>query len=110
MQWWKTYTNGDNHCLRWMLYTLSSQQKRMLQCLCQTWMDNHLYARKLSRRAFVYFSSPITGELVAHIKKGTRVFSRIGALSEMNLEYCAIDSQVSNVGTFTYIGSGYYVL
>ncbi|KAA3469037.1 SNARE-interacting protein KEULE [Gossypium australe] len=44
-------------------------------------------------RAFVYFSSPISRELVAHIKKDSTVLPRIGALSEMNLEYFAIDSQ-----------------
>ncbi|KAB2018157.1 hypothetical protein ES319_D08G210400v1 [Gossypium barbadense] len=47
----------------------------------------------LYRKAFVYFSSPISRELVAHIKKDSTVLPRIGALSEMNLEYFAIDSQ-----------------
>nr|XP_029117494.1 SNARE-interacting protein KEULE isoform X5 [Elaeis guineensis] len=47
----------------------------------------------LYRKAFVFFSSPIHKELVAQIKKETRVLPRIGALSEMNLEYFAIDSQ-----------------
>ncbi|XVE64988.1 hypothetical protein DITRI_Ditri07aG0145900 [Diplodiscus trichospermus] len=45
------------------------------------------------KRAFVYFSSPISRELVAHIKKDSTVLPRIGALSEMNLEYFAIDNQ-----------------
>ncbi|XP_044505019.1 SNARE-interacting protein KEULE-like isoform X13 [Mangifera indica] len=47
----------------------------------------------LYRRAFVFFSSPISRELVTHIKKDTRVITRLGALREMNLEYLAIDSQ-----------------
>ncbi|KAK8486318.1 hypothetical protein V6N13_139806 [Hibiscus sabdariffa] len=47
----------------------------------------------LYKKAFVYFSSPISRELVAHIKKDSTVLPRIGALSEMNLEYFAIDSQ-----------------
>ncbi|KAE8717228.1 SNARE-interacting protein KEULE [Hibiscus syriacus] len=47
----------------------------------------------LYKKAFVYFSSPISRELVAHIKRDSTVLPRIGALSEMNLEYFAIDSQ-----------------
>ncbi|XP_022739039.1 SNARE-interacting protein KEULE-like isoform X3 [Durio zibethinus] len=47
----------------------------------------------LYKKAFVYFSSPISRELVAHIKKDSSVLPRIGALREMNLEYFAIDSQ-----------------
>nr|AQX44206.1 SNARE-interacting protein KEULE-like protein [Phalaenopsis equestris] len=47
----------------------------------------------LYKRAFVFFSSPISRELVYHIKNDGSVFPRIGALSEMNLEYFAIDSQ-----------------
>ncbi|XP_039128794.1 SNARE-interacting protein KEULE-like isoform X1 [Dioscorea cayenensis subsp. rotundata] len=47
----------------------------------------------LYRKAFVFFSSPMPKELVAYIKKDTSVLPRIGALSEMNLEYFAIDSQ-----------------
>lgn len=34
-------------------------------------------------RAYVYFSSPIPKELVAHIKMDTSVLPRIGALSEV---------------------------
>jgi syntaxin-binding protein 1 len=41
----------------------------------------------------VFFSSPVHKELVAQIKKDSSVLPRIGALSEMNLEYFAIDSQ-----------------
>ncbi|KAF3448419.1 hypothetical protein FNV43_RR09132 [Rhamnella rubrinervis] len=47
----------------------------------------------LYRKAFVFFSSPISKELVGHIKKDPTVLPRIGALREMNLEYFAIDSQ-----------------
>ncbi|KAG5228473.1 SNARE-interacting protein [Salix suchowensis] len=47
----------------------------------------------LYRKAFVFFSSPISRELVSHIKKDSSVLTRIGALSEMNLEYFAIDRQ-----------------
>ncbi|KAK9270270.1 hypothetical protein L1049_025847 [Liquidambar formosana] len=47
----------------------------------------------LYKKAFVFFSSPISKELVAHIKKDASVLPRIGALREMNLEYFAIDSQ-----------------
>lgn len=47
----------------------------------------------LYKKAFVFFSSPIPQELVSYIRRDTSVVSRIGALSEMNLEYFAIDSQ-----------------
>ncbi|ESR34475.1 hypothetical protein CICLE_v10004496mg [Citrus x clementina] len=47
----------------------------------------------LYKKAFVFFSSPISRELVTHIKKDSTVLPRIGALREMNLEYFAIDSQ-----------------
>ncbi|KAG0496023.1 hypothetical protein HPP92_000714 [Vanilla planifolia] len=47
----------------------------------------------LYKKAYVYFSSPISKELVAYIKNDSSVIPRIGALSEMNLEYFAIDSQ-----------------
>ncbi|KAI9072495.1 hypothetical protein K1719_045542 [Acacia pycnantha] len=47
----------------------------------------------LYRKAFVFFSSPISKELVMNIKKDTMVLPRISALREMNLEYFAIDSQ-----------------
>ncbi|XVF10755.1 hypothetical protein REPUB_Repub07fG0210200 [Reevesia pubescens] len=47
----------------------------------------------LYKKAFVYFSSSISRELAAHIKKDSSVMRRIGGLSEMNLEYFAIDSQ-----------------
>ncbi|ONK71704.1 uncharacterized protein A4U43_C04F11500 [Asparagus officinalis] len=47
----------------------------------------------LYKKAYVFFSSPISKELVSHIKNDRSVLPRIGALSEMNLEYFAIDSQ-----------------
>ncbi|XP_038875748.1 SNARE-interacting protein KEULE-like isoform X1 [Benincasa hispida] len=47
----------------------------------------------LYRKAFVFFSSPISKELVSHIKRDSTVLPRIAALKEMNLEYFAIDSQ-----------------
>lgn len=49
--------------------------------------------RPLYKKAYVFFSSSVSRELVAHIKKDPSVLPRIGALSEMNLEYFAIDSQ-----------------
>jgi len=39
--------------------------------------------RPLYKKAYVFFSSPISKELVAHIKHDTSVLSRIGALSEV---------------------------
>lgn len=47
----------------------------------------------LYKKAFVFFSSPISRELVTHIRSDASVRPRIAALSEMNLEYFAIDSQ-----------------
>ncbi|GLT78337.1 hypothetical protein SLA2020_498760 [Shorea laevis] len=47
----------------------------------------------LYKKAYVFFSSPISKELVALIKKESTVLPRIAALREMNLEYFAIDSQ-----------------
>ncbi|KAJ8437518.1 hypothetical protein Cgig2_027593 [Carnegiea gigantea] len=47
----------------------------------------------LYKKAFVFFSSPISGELLDYIKKDATVLPRLGVLSEMNLEYFAIDSQ-----------------
>ncbi|GMH22756.1 hypothetical protein Nepgr_024599 [Nepenthes gracilis] len=47
----------------------------------------------LYKKAFVFFSSPISKELVHHIKKDATVLPRMGALREMNLEYFAVDSQ-----------------
>uniref|UniRef100_A0A803N1M1 SNARE-interacting protein KEULE n=1 Tax=Chenopodium quinoa TaxID=63459 RepID=A0A803N1M1_CHEQI len=49
--------------------------------------------KPLYKKAFVFFSSPITRELVGLIKKDATVLPRIGALSEMNLEYFSFDRQ-----------------
>ncbi|KAJ3679862.1 hypothetical protein LUZ60_016140 [Juncus effusus] len=47
----------------------------------------------LYKKAFVYFSSSAPRDLLALIKRDSSVVPRLGALSEMNLEYFAIDSQ-----------------
>ncbi|CAM0945672.1 unnamed protein product [Alopecurus aequalis] len=47
----------------------------------------------LYKKAYVFFSSPIQKDLVSQIKKDSSVLTRMGALSEMNLEYFPIDSQ-----------------
>ncbi|KAJ4783465.1 Syntaxin-binding protein 1 [Rhynchospora pubera] len=47
----------------------------------------------LYKKAFIYFSSPVPKELVTYIKNDSSVIPRIGALSEMNLEYFAADTQ-----------------
>uniref|UniRef100_A0A0D6QYN7 SNARE-interacting protein KEULE n=1 Tax=Araucaria cunninghamii TaxID=56994 RepID=A0A0D6QYN7_ARACU len=47
----------------------------------------------LYKKAYVFFSSPVSRDLVNLIKRDTSILSRIGALREMNLEYFAIDSQ-----------------
>ncbi|CAI0413913.1 unnamed protein product [Linum tenue] len=47
----------------------------------------------LYKKAYVFFSSSVSRDLVTHIKRDGTVLPRIGALREMNLEYFAIDSQ-----------------
>lgn len=47
----------------------------------------------LYKKAHVFFSSPVTRDLVQAIKSDAPVFSRIATLREMNLEYLTIDSQ-----------------
>ncbi|KAK4743879.1 hypothetical protein SAY87_010191 [Trapa incisa] len=47
----------------------------------------------LYKKAFVFFSSTISKDLVTQIKRDGTVLPRIGALREMNLEYFAIDTQ-----------------
>ncbi|KAH9679767.1 SNARE-interacting protein KEULE [Citrus sinensis] len=47
----------------------------------------------MSGKSPLYKNSPISRELVTHIKKDSTVLPRIGALREMNLEYFAVDSQ-----------------
>ncbi|EMS45373.1 putative protein transport Sec1a [Triticum urartu] len=56
-------------------------------------MSNMSGKRPLYKKAYIFFSSPIQKEWVAHIRKDSSVLARVGALSEMNLEYFAIDSQ-----------------
>lgn len=47
----------------------------------------------LYKKAYVFFSSPISRDLLQLIKKDTSLLSRISALREVNLEYLAIDTQ-----------------
>ncbi|KMZ63049.1 hypothetical protein ZOSMA_42G00880 [Zostera marina] len=47
----------------------------------------------LYKKAYVFFSSPVSKDLVTHIREDRTILPRIGALSEMNLEYFAIDRQ-----------------
>ncbi|KAL6572192.1 hypothetical protein OROMI_013150 [Orobanche minor] len=47
----------------------------------------------LYRKAFVFFTSQISKNYIEQIKGDASLRSRISALSEMNLEYYAIDSQ-----------------
>lgn len=47
----------------------------------------------LYKKAYVYFSSTLSKDLLARIKSDTSVLPRIGALREMNLEYFSIDTQ-----------------
>ncbi|KAK4486760.1 hypothetical protein RD792_006662 [Penstemon davidsonii] len=55
-----------------------------------------IFLSDMAGRSPLYRNSPVTRELVSHIKRDGSVLSRIGALREMNLEYFAIDSQVQN--------------
>uniref|UniRef100_A0A0E0P6F0 SNARE-interacting protein KEULE n=1 Tax=Oryza rufipogon TaxID=4529 RepID=A0A0E0P6F0_ORYRU len=52
-----------------------------------------IFMSDMSGKIPLYKNSPVQRELVAQIKKDSNVRARIGALSEMNLEYFAIDSQ-----------------
>lgn len=47
----------------------------------------------LYKKAFVFFSSPVSRSLVTLIRKDVRAMKRIGALKEMNLEYISMDIQ-----------------
>ncbi|MCO5559680.1 hypothetical protein L7F22_013281 [Adiantum nelumboides] len=47
----------------------------------------------LYKKAHVFFSSPVTKDLVQVIKNDASLFSRVATLREMNLEYLTIDSQ-----------------
>ncbi|XP_031493661.1 SNARE-interacting protein KEULE-like isoform X3 [Nymphaea colorata] len=46
----------------------------------------------LYKKAYVFFSSPVSKDFVSNIKNDTSVLPRIGALREMNLEYFPIDN------------------
>ncbi|KAG2375737.1 SNARE-interacting protein [Vigna angularis] len=56
-------------------------------------MDAIYFIQPTREKAFIFFSSSISRELVMDIKKDTKILSRLGALREMNLEYFPIDSQ-----------------
>ncbi|KAI3792568.1 hypothetical protein L2E82_06451 [Cichorium intybus] len=47
----------------------------------------------LYRDAYVFFSSSVTRDLLADIKKEPTIKSRLRGMKEMNLEYFAVDSQ-----------------
>ncbi|KAJ0264836.1 Protein transport Sec1b [Hirschfeldia incana] len=47
----------------------------------------------LYKKAFVFFSSPVSRNLVTLIRKDVRAMKRIGGLKEMNLEYISMDIQ-----------------
>lgn len=47
----------------------------------------------LYKKAYVFFSSPLSRDLLQTIKSDMTLLSRIAALREMNLEYLTIDSQ-----------------
>jgi hypothetical protein len=47
----------------------------------------------LYKKAYVFFSSPISRDLLQAIKSDQSVLSRIAALREMNLEYLTVDTQ-----------------
>lgn len=47
----------------------------------------------LYKKAFVFFSSPVSRSLVTLIRKDMRAMKRISALKEMNLEYITMDIQ-----------------
>ncbi|KAJ7563781.1 hypothetical protein O6H91_03G125500 [Diphasiastrum complanatum] len=47
----------------------------------------------LYKRAYVFFSSPVTRDLLQMIKGDSSLLPRIAALREMNLEYLTVDAQ-----------------
>lgn len=62
-------------------------------------------------RAFVFFSSPISRDLVSHIKKDTTVLPRIGALREVSLlalffvlliDYRSESNYIFQLGVFSF--------
>ncbi|KAM0868721.1 hypothetical protein ACQ4PT_041138 [Festuca glaucescens] len=62
-------------------------------------MDAIYFLQPLKEKAYIFFSSPIPKDLVTYIKNDMSVIPRIGALREMNLEFFAIDMQVSKAGS-----------
>ncbi|KAK1370425.1 SNARE-interacting protein KEULE-like [Heracleum sosnowskyi] len=70
------------------IYFIQPTKENVVMFLSDMAGKNPLY-----KKAFAYFSSPISRELINYIKKDPTVLPRIGALREMNLEYFPIDSQ-----------------
>lgn len=70
------------------IYFIQPTKENVVMFLCDMSGREPLY-----RKAYVFFSSPVSKELVSRIKCDTSVLPRIGALREMNLEYFPIDSQ-----------------
>ncbi|CAI0476761.1 unnamed protein product [Linum tenue] len=100
IKWWRIYTKEDSHYPPWMRYTSSNRLKRIcvgdfcfLYCSIVMFLSDMSGKSPLYKKAYVFFSSPVSRDLVTHIKREGTVLPRIGALREMNLEYFAIDSQ-----------------
>ncbi|XP_050237339.1 protein transport Sec1a-like isoform X2 [Mercurialis annua] len=74
-----------------MPFILSSHQKKT--CSVVMFLSDMSGREPLYKKAFVFFSTPVSKELVNHIKCDTSVLPRIGALREMNMEFFPIDSQ-----------------
>ncbi|BAU00483.1 SNARE-interacting protein KEULE-like isoform X1 [Vigna umbellata] len=70
------------------IYFIQPTRENVIMCLSDMAGRTPLY-----KKAFIFFSSSISRELVMDIKKDTKILSRLGALREMNLEYFPIDSQ-----------------
>ncbi|QCD91593.1 SNARE-interacting protein KEULE-like [Vigna unguiculata] len=70
------------------IYFIQPTRENVIMCLSDMSGKTPLY-----KKAFIFFSSSISRELVLDIKKDTKILSRLGALREMNLEYFPIDSQ-----------------
>ncbi|KAJ0043570.1 hypothetical protein Pint_18223 [Pistacia integerrima] len=75
------------------IYFIQPTKENVLLFLSDMSGKSPLYKKYV--KEFMYYPkfSPISRELVTHIRKDTKVLTRIGALREMNLEYFAIDSQ-----------------
>ncbi|KAD4384748.1 hypothetical protein E3N88_24916 [Mikania micrantha] len=70
------------------VYYIQPTQENVVTLVSDMAGKSHLY-----RDAYVFFSSSVPKELVAHIKKEPTIKPRLRAMKEMNLEYFAIDSQ-----------------